>query len=455
MVRGFLKNLAVLAVFTGIFFSSSVAFSEGLEIRGDDIYMYGKQFFIKGVGYSPWRPGFWPGTHKVDINHIKHDMEMIRKAGFNTVRTWDAMEEDGLKAAKDNGLFVIQGIWIDPKRNFSDSKWQEVQFRRIREVIEYSKNYPNVIMYMIMTEPSTRAILASGIEETETFFKEIVELVHSLDSRPVSMDSWIPAGFLDHSMWDIVTFNAFMFTPESINRVLGFKDYLKFIKKNYAYDKPLLIGETGGFAVSKNKGGMLGHGGNNEDEQARGDINSIMYAFEAGAVGSCIVSWIDTWHYPEDPNSHDDEPWEWAGIIALEDINNPYGRPRLVYEKLKKFNAEYKPGDEGIREFPNAIKLVIEPEKKIFAPTEKIRVNLTATRDGKPLTYTNIDYGFFVQEGWKDETGEVTTNSKGRAIVESNLELDNHSGYVIFTASCKDRAYKASGLKFIELEFKE
>jgi hypothetical protein len=455
MTRLILKGLLFFTLSAGTLLAQDACLSAELEIRGDYLYMEGEPFFIRGVGYSPWRPGQWPGSDKVDIKIIEHDLKMIKEAGFNTIRSWAALDQEVLKLAGEYDLYVIQGIWVDPHHNFADNKWQDIEIKRLESIVGYTKAYPNVLMYMVMTEPTTRAILHAGIEETEGFFKRIVDTIRKIDKRPVSMDSWIPAGFLDHSMWDIVTFNVFMFTPDSINRVLGFEDYVRFIKTNYAKGRPLLIGETGGFSVSDKSEGMLGFGGNTEEEQSKGNINSILTSFKAGAAGACVVSWIDTWHYPKDANVHDDEQWEWAGIIAMEDKKDPYGRPRLVYHNLKKFNSEYKPKGERSPQFTDDAQLIIRPAKEVFSPSDKIEVNIRVLREGKPVINKIVDYGFFIQEGWKDHKASIMTNSNGEATVTCDLSVDPHTGYVIFSASFKDNIYKVSDIRFLKVHFKK
>jgi len=313
-------------------------FSNKIEIKDDWLYLNGEKFFINAVGYAGWRPSQWPGTDKVGLKLVDFDFKRIKDAGFNTIRSWAALSPEELSLAKKYDLYVIQGIWIDPTHDYSDSVFVEQALEQIRKEVSWSKDFDNVIMYLVITEPTQEAVLFAGKERTLNFFKQIKETIKRIDNKPVSMDSWIPLGFLDHSLWDVVTFNVFMFTPESINRAIGFKEYVKWIKENHAKDKPLFIGETGGFSVSRKKLNDIGFGGNTPSEQSKGDIDSINQSIAAGASGVCTVSWIDTWHYPGDPNTHDDHPWEWDGILGIPTKNDLEGIPRLVYYDLKTYN---------------------------------------------------------------------------------------------------------------------
>jgi hypothetical protein len=450
-IKAYTFKIAILCLISCAI--SSCSYSAEFSIKEDRFYLGDKPFFINAVGYAPWRPGQWPGTDNVEANIIDYDFKMIKAAGFNTIRTWDALNEKELSLARKHNLYVIQGIWIEPGRDFSDKQWQDMQIDRIKKVVNYSKEFTNVLFYLIMTEPKTQAVIYAGEKETEIFFRKIADTVRKIDKRPVSMDSWIPVGFLDHSMWDVATFNVFMFAPESINKVMGFKRYVEFIKENYAKDTPLFIGETGGFSVSKTRRGDLPYGGNTEEEQSKGNIDSIKKCISAGAAGVCTVSWIDTWHYPGDPTTHDDEPWQWSGIIALEDKDDPYGRPRKVYYDLKEFNKALQVKKES--KVLKQANMLIEPIKDIFKPGDEIKVNITVSSNNKPLPNRVIKYGFFTEQGWREYDSKTISDENGKISVVCNLAVDGDTGYVLAFASLEDDQYEASYIKFIQIEYKK
>ena len=91
-----------------------------VEIRDGRFFVDGSPFYVRGVGYAPWRPHQHPGVSYTGTNHrwTKMDFERMKAAHFNTVRTWDALEPEDLALAKENGLMVLQGIWLDPKAGF-------------------------------------------------------------------------------------------------------------------------------------------------------------------------------------------------------------------------------------------------------------------------------------------------------------------------------------------------
>ena len=295
------------------------------------------------MGYAPWRPHQHPGISYTDTNRhwTELDFERIKAAHFNTIRTWDALDPEELALAKKYDLMVLQGIWLDPKQDFSDPHNQDSCVAQVKGVAEQSKDFDNILGYLIMTEPSPQAVLETGEEGTHQFFRRLKRTIQTVDPRPVSMDSWMPLAFMEHNDFDFVTFNLFGFWPKSMNYTLGFAGTVSWLIDRFAADRPFLIGETGGYAVSQaTETASGGSGGWDEYTQSGKDLESLRGAVEGGAAGAALVSWIDTWHYPRDPDTHDNEPWEWDGILGIptDSRQDMEGIPRQVYHDLIGFN---------------------------------------------------------------------------------------------------------------------
>ncbi len=314
-----------------------------VEIRESRFYVDDEPFYVRGVGYAPWRPHQHPGVSYTDTNRrwTKMDFERMKAAHFNTIRTWDALDPEELALAKENGLMVLQGIWLDPQQDFSDPHNQQAAIAQALAVAEQSKSFDNVLGYLVMTEPSLDAVLDTGTEETLQYFRRLKRSIQSVDPRPVSMDSWPPLAFMDHRDFDFVTFNLFAFWPKSITSAMGLAGMTRWFADHAAGDKPLIVGETGGYAVSlASQTTAGGSGGLSEYNQSLKDLDSLRATVEGHAAGSVLVSWIDTWHYPRDPDIHDNEPWEWDGILAIssDTEKDMIGVPRQIYKDVSAYN---------------------------------------------------------------------------------------------------------------------
>ncbi|OGR89604.1 MAG: hypothetical protein A2992_07610 [Elusimicrobia bacterium RIFCSPLOWO2_01_FULL_59_12] len=332
---------------------TSLAHAARSEIRNGEFYVDGEPFYVVGVGYSSLRPHQKPGVSYAQTN--RHWMEMdfrrIKAAHFNTIRTWDALDPTELALAKKYGLMVLQGIRLDPRQDFSDIHNQESCVAQVATIARQTKDADNVLGYLVMTEPALDAVVSSGEEETLRFFRRLKRAIQDIDPRPVSMDSWLPLAFLDHSLWDFVTFNTFAFAPQAVNHALGYAGYNRWLANRFAADRPaeggarqgrpFIVGETGGYAVSKSSWSKYGGcGGLSEYDQSLRNVESLRGAIEGHASGSVLASWLDAWHYPEVSDVHADEPWAWNGLLGIptDSQKDMKGIPRRAYYDVMQHN---------------------------------------------------------------------------------------------------------------------
>ncbi|MBU1077767.1 MAG: hypothetical protein KKH98_10770, partial [Spirochaetes bacterium] len=162
----------------------------------------------------------------------------------------------------------------------------------------------------------------------------------SLDpNRGVSISSCAMDDFVDHTFWDVLAFNVYMYSPAIITHSLGYRGYLESLKKRYAPDKPFIVTEFG-LPVSPSGPGKYGYGGNTEEEQRDGVLRMYRDLIDAGAVGGCVFAWIDEWWKAGNQSMHNDHPEEWYGVISikLNDDGDIVEKKRPLYHALKKFH---------------------------------------------------------------------------------------------------------------------
>jgi hypothetical protein len=77
-----------------------------------------------------------------------------------------------------------------------------------------------------------------------------------------------------------------------------------------------------------------------EYDQSLDDLASLRGSVEGHAAGFCLASWIDAWSFPKDPDTHDDEPWEWDGLLGIptDSKKDMDGIPRQIYSDATRFN---------------------------------------------------------------------------------------------------------------------
>ncbi|MDD5680771.1 MAG: glycoside hydrolase family 2 TIM barrel-domain containing protein, partial [Candidatus Omnitrophica bacterium] len=324
-----------------------------IDIVGNSIYLDGKKFLIKGVGYSPFRPGIWPGG-RVAPDIIEADFKRIKEAGFNTIRVWGTMPEDQLNLAEKYDLKVIQAAGVSPNAKFDYEGFLRQAESQVRQMAKISKNHPNVIMYLVTNEPHSQAILSCGIDKTIDMYKKLIAIVKQEDpSRPVSMANAYWTLWLDQSMWDVICFNVYNYDPPLVED-MGYANFVKNLRDLYAREKPLVVTEFG-LSVSPDGPGKGGYGGNTPNEQADGVIKDLHGIIQGGAAGGCVFEWNDEWWKGSNAAVHDTHPEEWFGIVGIESKENPLGTPRKAYHVLKEeFKMIVTRPTEGFRMFNNA-----------------------------------------------------------------------------------------------------
>ncbi|MBN2190164.1 MAG: hypothetical protein JW728_03025, partial [Candidatus Aureabacteria bacterium] len=102
---------------SGLFFfivvlASTLVFPEAgpdIRVKGKNIYVNGKKFYIKAVAYGYASPGMDPnGTDAhADMDMFEKDFRMMKEAGINTIRTYKPLPSKILDIAEKHGLFVI------------------------------------------------------------------------------------------------------------------------------------------------------------------------------------------------------------------------------------------------------------------------------------------------------------------------------------------------------------
>lgn len=305
-----------------------------IQLKDGSIYIDGEKFFIKGIGYSPYRPGQWPGA-SVPPRTLEADFKRIRDAGFNTLRVWGTMPEDQLEMAEKYDLMVIQAVPLKSDVDFGYSGFIRLAESSVRQMCRIGKKHSNIIMYLMMNEPHADRLMSSGVDKTLDLYRRLASIAREEDpNRPVSMANAYWSLWLDQSMWDIVSFNTYAYAP-SISGDIGYANFVKGTRSLHAQGRPFVVTEFG-YSVSPDGDGGYAYGGNSQEEQADGIISCFRGLLEGGAAGGCVFEWNDEWWKAKKPERHDTHPEEWFGIVGIESKQDILGTPRKAYYALKE-----------------------------------------------------------------------------------------------------------------------
>lgn len=314
--------------------------SPDVEVKNNSFYIDGKKFFIKGIGYEIGAlPGELPNERKFNPDQLHFDIRRILSGGFNTIRTWAAFTEQELEVLRQYDIKIIMGIWIDPAGDFSNTQFVDNAKTIVNDVLSYSKNYNNIIGYLIMNEPHPTAVLGAGYQHTVNLWTELVNIIHSQHpNRPVSIANTPNGTYIHPHIFDFSAYNVYIYNPVTVNYLHGYRNHIDYLQQLNSSDHPLIITEYG-LSVSPTGPGGWGYGGNSLSEQESGDVYMYKSLVDGGANGACIFNYSDGWWKADDESVHSDLPEEWFGLIEYSSLSDKQGHERPVWKAIRDFQS--------------------------------------------------------------------------------------------------------------------
>ncbi len=433
--------------------SREAALPPRVEIRGEWFYVDGEPFLIKGIGYSPYRPGQVPWKDKVDLALMAKDFERIREAGFNTLRTWSPLSPEALTLAEQHGLMVLQGIWIERGSNYGSEAFREALLQIVRQEVERVRGHRNILAFLVGNELNTASVYQAGIPQIESLLRRVTKTVKEADpTRFVSYANWPALSFLSASSWDAVCFNVYPYEPASVSHAFGYRGYIEHLRRTVGRGKPIIVSEVG-LSVSPSAGNKPGYGGLKPDKQKAQLVELWDAVFQAGAQGGVIFEWNDEWwkhgESAKDAEVHDDkDPEEWFGLMEFAGKDRTEGSPRPSYEALKAYNRAILLSPVSLEPYQDRVPVTVFASDQIA----QIRVRLNK---GKWQTATKLNrhwWKLFLPIGEKEpeETSLImeALDAKGRVLVrrERMVSLGSRPRPVNLTITTDREIYEASGV---------
>ena len=342
IVKSFLHRCILLAFLVcSVTALAAPALKTKIEIKDGWYYIDGHKFFVNAMGYEPGaRPGENPQKQRVsNLPEIRQDLNNIKAAGFNGIRTWSAMTEDELKLVQASGLKIVFGIWIEPTEDFADPKVVEQNLAYTKSILAYAKKYDCVITYLIMNEPTPAHIRQVGAQPTLDLWIKLRDLIHREDPGvPVTISgNTAITGWLDLNVFDVYGHNTYDYTSEGSNFTHGYANTNRFVEELNGGAKPVLVTEFGR-SVSRQGAGAGEYGGNTLETQARAMTRAYRDLLDSGVAGLCPFIYSDGWWKGGEPAVHNDTAEEWFGFWGFKNVNDRTGYPRPAWYALTEYN---------------------------------------------------------------------------------------------------------------------
>jgi PA14 domain/Glycosyl hydrolases family 2, TIM barrel domain len=308
-----------MPVSSGTLYIDNLRLSSGLpvdttvEIQGDWFYVNGEKFFVKGVCFFEWDPT----GERSSLEVLDYKFRKIKEAGFNTIRSW--LQPDELELARQHGLMVMQGAnYLCFSHEYEDREVIESFKTNTEDVVSYSSPYNNILFYIIDNEPHIHSIYDQGEDAIISFYNELIDVARGVKPDIIlSMASFPPVAFLDHSIFDCLSLNLYPFGPAENS--LGYQKYLEWFKKEYAANKPFVISEYGWDFIR------------GEAEFSETMMGLLDKQLSAGATGSFFYTWQSFGEEGVGDN-------RWFGIIPKGSEMECYmNEPRAIYYDFKEY----------------------------------------------------------------------------------------------------------------------
>jgi hypothetical protein len=323
-----------------------------VRVVGKELYVGGRHFKARGVGYQPVPIGSPISRAILDFIYtdpeiLARDMALLRGMSVNTIRLWSEAPDTTLLDACYNGgvdpIYVVMGFWVPLYAgvDYSDPATAAFIEADFRDYVIQFKDHPAVLAWGIGNENNLAyggnvadwfalandLALAAYTEEGASYHPTVVingGMRHfgdtALGSDDVSLD------YVD--MWGHNAYPGY-----------DFRCYFDYFDRLSA--KPLLFTEFGIDAY---------------DNQAGGEYQSVQADYvvqqwrqlEARSVGATVMAYSDEWWKADDPNNHDLGGYathlhpdgfsneEWWGVVWVEDNGTSPDilHPREVYYAL-------------------------------------------------------------------------------------------------------------------------
>jgi hypothetical protein len=309
-----------------------------IELKNGWYFIDGRKFFINALGYEIGaRPGQHPKQNRIaEPGRVRRDMQVIKQAGFNAIRTWDELFESELKVVQGAGMKVVLGVWVRPDVDFSDKKIVAEELAHVKRVLAYTRNYDCIITYLVMNEPMPQHIQKVGAQATVDLWKKIIDLIHrEHPGVPVTISgNSAITDFVDMNLFDVYAYNAYDYDGD--NSTLGYTNSLRILKEQNAQGKPLMLTE---FGLSVSRQGYGRYGGNTLIQQMNALPRYYRDLLDAGAAGACPFYYADGWWKGGEPSKHNDTPEEWFGFWGYGGVGDTVGTPRPVWHALSLYNT--------------------------------------------------------------------------------------------------------------------
>lgn len=335
-----------------------------ISIKDNRIYLNGRLFFIKGVGYGieyPGTSGSIDTYKKVPFSVFEKDFQMMQKAGINTIRTYEPLPSRLLDLAERCGIMVIENICYPSANTDFDSRVHlDILKEQIRKYVSRDKDRKCILMWSVWSDapwawgPEGNVVQRYEFTKVNNFLKELYNTVKQYDiSHPVTAGNAIGLNGerLGWDFLDVIGLNLYLGGFDWFIESQAQKNIAEIKAIEVEYKKPVLILETGFSTFVK---------GQDQSEILEKQIKIA----STNVSGITIFQWADGWQKAGDKDTQDEHIEEHWGIL------DGYRNPKPGYKTVFRLFNSIKTESYGYESHVTESGIVVIPKKEIIHPEE-------------------------------------------------------------------------------------
>jgi beta-glucuronidase len=218
------------------------------------LWLNGKKVWLKGVNRHDSDP---EDGYATSLLTMLRDIQLIKSIGCNYIRGSHYTQcDDFLSLCDEAGLMVWEeSLGWGNYCELDDPGFMAAQAEQTRLMAKASINHPSVVINGFLNEFGSN--LANGLAIANL----LVDTIRAEDTgHLVTYASSHPTDDICASNLDFIAFNTYpgwhqdsscASTPESLNKTIKdrFNACVKYLRKTYGDEKPIIVGETGCYSI--------------------------------------------------------------------------------------------------------------------------------------------------------------------------------------------------------------
>lgn len=305
-----------------------------ISIKDRRIYLNGRLFFIKGIGYGieyPGTSGSLDTFKKVSFSLFVKDFKMMKEAGINTIRTYEPLPEKLLDLAEEYGIMVIENVcYPSDNTDFNSRVHLDILKEQARRYVLRDRDRRCILMWSIWNDApwawgaGGNVVKRYGFNTVNNFLRELYDTVKKYDiSHPVTAGNAIglEGEKLGWDFLDVIGLNLYIGGYDWFSEAEAKRNIAQIKAIEEEYNKPVVILETGFSTFIKG--------------QDQADVLEKQIKMAGTNVsGITIFQWADGWQKAGNKDVQDDHIEEHWGIL------DGYRNPKSGYKAVcRLFNA--------------------------------------------------------------------------------------------------------------------